>query len=655
MRYGADAASRGDVSRRLLWLAGSVQQRRARAVAVGACLMWLPACSTPRSPAVLAAGAAASPSTSVTRAVQARYVRALGTLAERLDTLAAIADTPADRAPWPVRMQAAFVSARDAYKCSETLFEYENGVTAQELNGAAVPETEENDGIRTSNDPTGFQVVEEALFPVVTRADSTLVRYQIEVMQSLVRRATALARSGSLSDANLFDAVRLQIARVSVLALANADTPVAERGLHEGAVTLDGMQALLEPLRASAAARAPGTWAAWEAALQATRAAMDSAEPRRADRLELTRIHLVPLATRWNALRQALGVPLPADARAWRGDVAGIFDRDAFDAWQFAPAIARGANIAAAAALGAELFVDGRLSADGTRSCQSCHDPALAFTDGRVRSLARTDAVALRNAPTLVNAALQRLQFADARAMFLEDQVADVVANTHELGGALDAYAKRIGADPRMRSQFARSFGAAGDSTVTAMRVARALAAYERTLIAMNSPFDRYVRGDTSAMTVPARRGYSVFMGKGKCGTCHFAPLFNGTVPPAFTRGETEVIGTPGTPGWRGVRPDADSGRARVYSAPAYLRAFKTPTIRNVARTGPYMHNGVYRTLDEVVEFYDRGGGAGLGLDVPNQTLPFDRLRLTAQEKRELVAFMEALTDLPPGRPAAVR
>lgn len=586
--------------------------------------------------------------TTLSKAVQSRYVQSLAVLARHLDSLAVIGDTPADHETWPARMQRAFVSTRDAYKRTEVLFEFENGVTAQELNGAAVMETEENDGVRTSTSPTGFQVVEEALFPQVSLEDSSTVRYQIEVMQSLVRRASTLARAGSLTEENLFDAVRLQVARISVLALANADSPIAERGLHEGARALEGVRAMLEPLQAAAQYRAPVAWSAWDDAVKGAALALDSADNSALDRLEFTRTRLIPLAHRWNELRTALGVSLPPDARAWRASAVSVFDSSAFDPWQFAPAYTRGSNAGAAAALGAELFADTRLSGDGTRSCKTCHDPDLAFTDGRPRSITRSGAATLRNAPTLLNAALQRSQFADARAMFLEDQVADVVSNTHELGGALRAYATRLNADPAVRERFVRSFGAAGDSTVTELRVAQALAAYERTLVAMNAPYDRYLRGDTTAMTVEARLGYSVFMGKGKCGTCHFAPLFNGTVPPVFARGELEVIGTPGTRGWTGVRADADSGRARIYTAPNYLGAFKTPTVRNVAKTAPYMHNGVYRTLAEVVEFYNRGGGAGLGLAVPNQTLPFDRLQLTTREKRALVAFMESLTDLGP-------
>jgi cytochrome c peroxidase len=233
----------------------------------------------------------------------------------------------------------------------------------------------------------------------------------------------------------------------------------------------------------------------------------------------------------------------------------------------------------------------------------------------------------------------------DARAAFLEDQVTDVVENVHELAGTLPALAETYRDDAAMRARFREAFGERGDSTVTPLRIRTALAAYERSLVALDAPFDRYVRGDSAALTRDARRGYDVFMGKGRCGTCHFAPLFNGTVPPDFRKSELEVLGTPATRGWRNVPLDDDLGRARVYQASIYRHAFKTPTVRNAALTAPYMHNGVYRTLDEVTEFYARGGGAGLGIAVDNQTLPGDRISLTAADRRALHAFLAALTD----------
>ena len=134
-------------------------------------------------------------------------------------------------------------------------------------------------------------------------------------------------------------------------------------------------------------------------------------------------------------------------------------------------------------------------------------------------------------------------------------------------------------------------------------------------------------------------------MGKARCGGCHFAPLFNGTVPPAYERSEVEILGT--IERFDTVRPrlDADPGRGPIVRIDIHHHAFKTPTLRNVALTAPYMHNGGLRTLEEVIEFYDRGGGKGMGVPIERQTLPADRLDLTLDEKRDLVAFMHALTD----------
>jgi len=130
-------------------------------------------------------------------------------------------------------------------------------------------------------------------------------------------------------------------------------------------------------------------------------------------------------------------------------------------------------------------------------------------------------------------------------------------------------------------------------------------------------------------------------MGKAKCATCHFFPLFNGTVPPTYQETESEVLGTPAT--LAGKKVDADVGKFVLTNREPHRYAFKTPTVRQVAKTAPYMHNGVFRTLDEVVDFYDKGGGNGLGFNLANQTLPFDKLNLTQLEKKALVAFMKAM------------
>jgi len=168
-----------------------------------------------------------------------------------------------------------------------------------------------------------------------------------------------------------------------------------------------------------------------------------------------------------------------------------------------------------------------------------------------------------------------------------------------------------------------------------------AIGSYVRSLTYLNSRFDAYMRGDKTAMNADEVAGFNLFMGRAKCGTCHYMPLFNGTFPPRYMKIETEVIGVPQTAA--GKKIDDDLGRYAVVKAESVRHAFKTPGLRNVARTAPYMHNGVFGTLEQVVDFYNKGGGAGLGLKIENQTLPFDKLELTEKERNRLVSFMKTL------------
>ena len=161
----------------------------------------------------------------------------------------------------------------------------------------------------------------------------------------------------------------------------------------------------------------------------------------------------------------------------------------------------------------------------------------------------------------------------------------------------------------------------------------------------LNSPVDQALRGNGGALTEQERRGFNVFVGKGKCATCHFIPLTNGTVPPGYREAEVEVLGTPSRAVTANAKIDPDLGRFRLTRAEPHRYAFKTPSLRNVALTAPYMHNGVYPTLESVVDFYNRGGGAGIGITLANQTLPKDPLKLSTGEQRALVSFMKALTD----------
>ncbi|HEX6428607.1 MAG TPA: cytochrome c peroxidase, partial [Niastella sp.] len=303
----------------------------------------------------------------------------------------------------------------------------------------------------------------------------------------------------------------------------------------------------------------------------------------------------------------------------------------------------------ALAQLGKKLFYDTRLSHTGKLSCGSCHRAELAFTDGAMKSLTGEGGNTVqRNAPSLINAVYADRYFYDLRSFDLEDQAGQVIRNHLEFDTDFPELLQRINADTAYTIAFDRIFGNK-TKQVNRSQFSTALSSYLISLRSFNSEFDRYVRGERKTISPKVKDGFNLFMGKANCGTCHYAPLFSGLVPPLYHESESEVLGVLENPGQRKV--DSDMGRvaSKVFheDLPIYNRAFKTVSVRNVAVTGPYFHNGAYTTLEQVIDFYDQGGAAGVGLgdELPNQTLAPDSLHLSKYEKGALIAFLHSLTD----------
>jgi cytochrome c peroxidase len=287
----------------------------------------------------------------------------------------------------------------------------------------------------------------------------------------------------------------------------------------------------------------------------------------------------------------------------------------------------------AQAALGKRLFFDRRLSRAGVRACSSCHIPARAFADGRVTPVSLVPSVPLlRNTPSLLYAPLEARLTWDGRVRTADRQALMVIHAAAEMGLTDRELTRSIVADPSYRAGFRDAF----HEDVTVEDVSLALAEYEASaFVPGDAPIDRFANRDHEALSDDARAGFEVFAGKGRCARCHIPPVFGGARPPDFTAPVFATLGVPSVPNARTV--DGDVGRDG---------AFKVPILRNVARTAPYFHHGRYATLEEVVEFYDKGGGAGLGLDVPSQDAEVRPLHLSLEEKRVLLVFMrEALTD----------
>lgn len=276
--------------------------------------------------------------------------------------------------------------------------------------------------------------------------------------------------------------------------------------------------------------------------------------------------------------------------------------------------------------LGKRLFFDTRLSLDQGSSCATCHSPEKAFTDGLPRSKGFNGATLRRNSPTILNAAYNSLQFWDGRASSLDEQCKGPLLSPAEMNMVDEKHlVDRLNAIAGYRRDFQSVFGT-GPSLDN---VAKAIAAFERTLLTPGSKFDRYAAGEKNALTAEEKRGLIVFFGKGSCSECH-----NG---PNFTDDKFHNLGLMSASGV------ADEGRFEVTSNIEDRGAFKTPTLRNVSLTGPYMHDGSSATLEEVIDLYDRGGGDG-----PNKSHLVYKLNLSTQEKSDLVAFLKSLTGAVP-------
>lgn len=269
--------------------------------------------------------------------------------------------------------------------------------------------------------------------------------------------------------------------------------------------------------------------------------------------------------------------------------------------------------------LGRTLFFDPRLSADGTVSCASCHPPEHGFADPRLVSVGIGGARGKRNAPTVLNKDRQRRFFWDGRAATLEAQARGPLFDQSEMGNSPGQLEARLSTLPDYPSRFTAAFG---DATITVDRLTAALAAYQRSLVRRDSAWDLWLAGDKAALNPIAEAGRQLFFGKANCSQCHAGPDLGGLDFANIS------VGSP-----------HDEGRRAITLRDADWRLFAIPSLRDVARTAPYMHDGSLATLADVIEFYDRGGEV-----VENKDYRVQKLNLKPAEKRQLLAFLQALT-----------
>jgi cytochrome c peroxidase len=269
--------------------------------------------------------------------------------------------------------------------------------------------------------------------------------------------------------------------------------------------------------------------------------------------------------------------------------------------------------------LGRTLFFDPRLSGSDWISCASCHNPGLGWSDGLPRAVGHGMQVLGRRTPTILNSAWASALFWDGRAETLEEQATGPIAAAGEMNLPLDEMSRKLKAIPGYQALFEKAYPG---QPIGKEVVAKAIATFERTLVSKPASFDRWIAGDQAALSAQAKQGFQLFTGKAGCAKCHSGWR--------FTDDSFHDIGLAGT----------DRGRGALLEQIEVMQhAFKTPTLRNIARRPPYMHDGSLRTLEDVIDSYDRGGA----VQRPSLSREIKPLQLAPQEKASLVSFLQSL------------
>ncbi|TAE79741.1 MAG: cytochrome-c peroxidase, partial [Bacteroidetes bacterium] len=543
-----------------------------------------------------------------------------------------------------------YYALRDAFKRVEYIWEYLDPIFVKEwINGAPLPKLDKAAPQLVVIEPKGLQVLDELLF-----ADEIDMKEVQKIAVELNRSIHEYPVQQKLTDRIILEGMRVELIRLFNLGLTGFDVPGSDRSLADARIVLKEIeQTLLTYTDAIQQKDAQMVKTCKEALAKGKKQLKEQTNFETFDRLTFLTTVINPLFKQIHQVQQLLGVESIYEVISLNAKLAlnynaeNLFDTAFLNPF-FYVNVPQKFYAPPLVELGKYLFFDPILSASNERSCASCHNPQQAFTDGLAKSVATGfNGTVERNSPTLINAVYSERFFHDLRAEALEDQMEHVVASSKEFNTSVLEIMSKLSQSKEYQQLFKQVF-TEFTSPINQQTISFAISAYVSSLHSYHSPFDKYVRGEEKQLTASAKRGFNLFMGKAACGTCHFAPNFNGTVPPLYNESESEVLGVPQNPYVKPLQLDKDEGRVAAKlkeGAPFYRYSFKTPTIRNAALTAPYMHNGAYKTLEDVMDFYNHGGGTGIGLNVPYQTLSADSLHLTKQELADVISFMQALTD----------
>jgi len=536
---------------------------------------------------------------------------------------------------------AAYKKIRATYKRLEYILEVSDpNFVKDHLNGAPLPKLERESFNANIITPKGLQELELALF------QKEIDRDKCKTLITNMYNTLSDHHEFPIYDRDIFHGIRSELIRLYTLGLTGFDCPASNNSVADACVVLETIAADLMLYQHEDIPEINEIKTICNEGMSYLRKTKDR---EKINFLFVLKDIIDPLYKKTLEAQNKLQVEHPTEYRsqpsAWNYNSTSIFATDFLDAWYYT-SIPKKYQTKEVVSLGKQLFFDPILSDQSKRSCASCHQPEKYYTDGLITSKAFEDGNFLsRNSPTLLHAIYSERYFWDLRARAIEDQTEHVVTSPHEFNTSYPEIIQRLQQSNTYRIAFEKAFQGENHQ-ISKQFIQFALTAYVASLSNYNAPFDRYVRGEVNSLPSSVIKGFNIFMGKANCATCHFVPLFNGTVPPLYLESESENLGVFSAP--NSYQLDNDLGRKVGISkeqSPIYERSFKTVTVRNSAKTAPYMHNGMYPNLLDIINFYNHGGALGKGVNNPYQTLPETHLKLTHREVKQLIDFLNALTD----------
>ena len=532
-----------------------------------------------------------------------------------------------------------YLDCRKAYKKVEfqLAFQFPEYISSK-INGAPLLHIEKENSRPILSNPEGFQVLDELFFSEENSANKN------EIANLAIRLANnydIIYRKISTNPLNSSDvilAIRIQLIRIFTLGITGFDTPGSVNAIDDAGASLSGIKNYMEenpnilPEKDKESILRK---------IENTITFLNSSNFENLDRLTLIKNHLDPIYADLLPFQKSEKLNF---VTSWNPNSTSLFDSQFLNPYQFTN-LKKEEDSDELRRLGKSLFFDSMLSQDNKMNCATCHQPEKGFADGIAKSMSNKNGITVfRNSPTLLNSVYSDRYFYDLRAYSLEQQVEHVIFNKLEFNTSYTEILNKLNSNKTYSKKFKSIFQ---KKAITREDFTKALASYVLSLQSFNSQFDQYVRGEITTIDDSAKRGFNLFTGKANCATCHFSPTFTGLVPPLYTENESEILGVFSKPNSNEL--DEDEGRFSngiLYEKSwIYEKSFKTGTVRNANETAPYFHNGAFTTLDEVLEFYNQGGGEGMGVSTKNQTLGSDKLNLTTQEKNDIIAFIKSLSD----------